>query len=102
MSDKKSEIGDGASADQESDICNLRSGMWGQILKPIAIDPSGIRDWGTGNREQGTGKREHRERVPGNGDWGLERREIGKRNIHIKSIYYLFYRNLPNSNEGNE
>ena len=72
MSDKKSEIGDGASADQESDICNLRSGMWGQILKPIAIDPSGIRDWGTGNREEGT-------QGTGTREWGLGTREKGNR-----------------------
>ena len=68
MSDKKSEIGDGASADQESDICNLRSGMWGQILKPIAIDPSGIRDWGTGNREQGRGNTGNGYQGMGTGD----------------------------------
>ena len=68
------------------------------------IQGSGIGERGTGKGDQGTG----------NGEWGMGNGERGTGNgertgeqgtgiftLHL-FIYYLFHRNLPNSNKENE
>ena len=71
--------------------------MWGQILEPVTIGHwyIGFRKSGIGEQGMGTEDWEL-----GTGDWEPETGiwVLG----YITSIYYLFHRNLPNSNKGNE